>query len=388
MKVAYVLPYLSKPCGWRTFSTGAIQALHKFIDPVLFVAVQDISAARSLFPNLPVYVLPTTQQASLSSVRGWKPLAETFWKLKRGSYPVADLVHSFEAFPTGLVGGWLARRLGCPHVITAHGTYAIIWHDHPWDRRVYQKVLSQVQMVFPVSHGTASLLLEYFGSFISPNRLRPILNGNDFYRHIPQPEALGRTVPAIPTLLTVGDVKHRKGQLISLIAFTRVKEKFPSARYWIVGNFSENDYYHQLQKVISDNRVEGVTFLGRVSDEILRECYRQATVFVLTPQPGEGADRLHFEGFGLVYLEAGAYGLPVVGTRLGGVPDAVREGETGLLVEPDDVEGLAGVLIHLLSDPHMATEMGRANRRWAETLTWERFAEEQYQAYQGVIASK
>lgn len=283
MKVAYVLPYLSKPCGWRTFSMGAIRALGEFVDPVLFVAVHDIRAARSLFPNLPIYILPTTQQASLSSVRGWKPLAETFWKLKQGSYPVTDLVHSFEAYPTGLVGSWLAQRLGCPHVITAHGTYAIIWQDHPWDRWVYQHVLSHVKMVFPVSRGTLSLMLEYFGSFISPNRLRPILNGNDFYHHIPQAEALGRAVPAIPTLLTVGEVKPRKGQLISLMAFIKVKEEFPSARYWIVGNFSENNYYRQMQKVIADNRIESVTFLGRVSDEALRECYRQASVFVLSP---------------------------------------------------------------------------------------------------------
>ena len=89
----------------------------------------------------------------------------------------------------------------------------------------------------------------------------------------------------------------------------------------------------------------------------------------------------------MVYLEAGAYGLPVVGTRVGGVPDAVREDETGLLVEPDDVEGLVAALLRLLRDPHLAAEMGRANRRWAETLTWERFAEEQYKAYQESFAS-
>ena len=387
MKVAYVLPYLSRPCGWRTFSTGAIQAMRRFIDPVLFVAVEDRAAAKSLFPDLLVFVLPTTQQASLSSVRKWKPLAETFWRLKRGEYPAVDLVHSLEAYPTGLIGGWLARRLGCPHVITAHGTYAIIWHDHPLDRWVYQHVLNQAKMIFPVSHGTSRLMLDYFGSSIPPNRLRPILNGNNYYRHVPRSDALSREIPAIPTLLTVGDVKHRKGQLISLLAFTKIKEDFPSARYWIVGDFKENDYYHQMQKVIVDRRIEGVTFMGRVSDELLRDCYKQATVFVLTPQLGEGADRLHFEGFGLVYLEAGAYGLPVVGTRVGGVPDAVREDETGLLVEPDDVEGLVAALLRLLRDPHLAAEMGRANRRWAETLTWERFAEEQYKAYQESFAS-
>jgi glycosyltransferase involved in cell wall biosynthesis len=124
-----------------------------------------------------------------------------------------------------------------------------------------------------------------------------------------------------------------------------------------------------------------VTFLGTVSEEKLQECYRQASVFLLTPQQ----IGLNFEGVGLVYIEAGAYGLPVVGTRVGGVPDAIRHDLTGFVFEPDDPDGIASSIVRLLTDKKLAAAMGQANRDWAETLTWERFAREQVEVYRALL---
>ncbi len=124
-------------------------------------------------------------------------------------------------------------------------------------------------------------------------------------------------------------------------------------------------------------------FTGAVSEADLQRYYQESSLFILTPQQ----DGLHFEGFGLVYLEAGAYGLPVVATRTGGVPDAVREGETGFLLEPEDVDGIAAAILRLLKDNELSRQMGRKNRTWAEYLTWERCAQEQFQAYQELLSS-
>jgi glycosyltransferase involved in cell wall biosynthesis len=221
----------------------------------------------------------------------------------------------------------------------------------------------------------------YFGHALARTRVQPILNGNDFYRRVPESEALQRIFPSPPAILTVGEIKPRKGQLLSLAAFARVKAQIPGARYFLAGAYRQNGYFQKLQQFVADQKLEDVHFLGAVSEEELSHFYRQASVFLLTPQQ-EG---LHFEGFGLVYLEAGAYGLPVVATRSGGVPDAVQDGVTGFLAEPDDVEGLAGALVRLLGDTELSRRMGRANRRWAETLTWEKCAGEYLQAYQSVL---
>ena len=290
-------------------------------------------------------------------------------------------MHSLEAYPSGLIGIWLAQKLRCPHVITTHGTYGLIWHEYKPDRSLYERVLKRTALVCPVSQGTAELLQTYFGEALKNTRVHPVLNGNDFYKTVTAEKALNRQPPQPPILLTVGDVKPRKGQHLSLEAFAKIKERFPETHYHIAGLYKQNDYYRQLQQFIASKDLQDVTFIGAISDEELCREYQSASVFVLTPQQ-EG---LHFEGFGLVYLEAGAYGLPVVGTLTGGVSDAVQEGVTGFLAKPGDVDGIAAAILRLLKDPELASQMGQANRHRSEQLTWERSAQEQMQAYQEII---
>jgi phosphatidylinositol alpha-1,6-mannosyltransferase len=383
MKIAYVLPFLQKPGGWRSHSVAFLNSIRRYVKPVLFVSVNDEAAARALFPEDAIHCLPATQMASFSSRKGMSDLVQSYWTIRRSAYPEVDLVHSLEAYPTGLVGNWLARKLGKPHVITTHGTYGVIWHERKTDRLAYERVLKRANMICPVSRGTAHLMRQYFGKALARTPLKPILNGNAFYQIVPRRVAIERLPPAIPTMLTVGDVKPRKGQLISLAAFARVKADRPAARYFLIGHFKQNDYYQQIQRFISDHRLKDVHILGRISDEELRGCYQAASLFLLTPQQ----DGLKFEGFGLVYLEAGAYGLPVVATRSGGVADAVKDGETGFLADPDDIEGIAAAILRLLDDRELAQRMGRANRLWAETLTWDRNAQEQMSAYQDVLGA-
>lgn len=384
MRVAFVLPSLQNPSGWRTLSLSLVRALRAHVEPVLFVPGEYVQAACSAFPDLPVVSLPVTQQVALSNWRGLPRLAAALTKVLGGGFPAVDLVHSLEAYPTGLVGDWLARRLGRPHVLTANGTYGVVWAGQALDRLAYRGVLRRASLVCPISTGTARQMERYFGPALQRTRLWPVLIGNDFYQEVPPEAVSARPVPQAPTLLSVGDVKPRKGHDLSLAAFAQVKARLPEARYWIVGSTSQNGYFRQLQRFIAAHGLQDeVHFLGAVSDEALRRCYREASVFILTPRQ----DGLHFEGFGLVYLEAGAYGLPVIGTRTGGVPDVVLDGVTGLLAEPEDVDGIAAAALRLLCEPGLARRMGLANRQRAETLTWERCAGEQFQAYQQVLGA-
>lgn len=382
MKVAYILPSLQKASGWRSHAIAFLRAIADYASPLLLVPAVDFDEAQQLFPQWPVFSLPATQAAAFGSLQGLRLLLETRLALGRLRLPTVDLVHSLEAYPTGLAGDWLARRLKRPHILTSHGTYGVVWHDSFPDRVVYRGVLRRARMVCPVSQGTARLMTQYFGRDLKSSKILPILNGNDYYQHVPPRLAFERQPPDIPTLLTVGDVKPRKGQHISLAAFTEVKKRLPGARYYIAGRHTNNDYFQQLREFVSEQKLSEVYFLGAVSDEALQKLYTQASVFVLASQQAG----LHFEGFGLVYLEAGAYGLPVIGTHSGGVADAVKEGETGLLVEPQDVSGLAKAMLRLLQDSDLALRLGQANRRWAETLTWERNAREYAQAYQDLLA--
>jgi glycosyltransferase involved in cell wall biosynthesis len=360
-----------------------LNAMRDLVEPILYVSREDESEARRLFPGLPVQSFPVIQQFSASSLNGLQKLLTSYRAIRAGSFPQVDLVHSLEAYPAGLIGHWLARRLGRPHVLTAHGTYGVVWDEQLIDRQFYRQVLSQAAMVCPVSHGTLRLMQVHFGVSLRQARLRPILNGNNFWKNVPRSQAWDREPPNIPTLISVGQVKPRKGYHTCLEAFAALQASYPAARYLIIGSYIQNAYFSSLQEIIARRQIENVAFLGALPEQDLGQYYQQAALFFLAPQQ-EG---LHFEGFGLVFLEAGAYGLPVVATRSGGVPEAVLEGVTGLLVAPGDSDGMARALLRLLEDPDLARRMGRANRDWAETHTWERAAQEQYQAYQEALQS-
>jgi len=385
LRVAYCVPFLRKPSGWRSLSVGAIRALkaHASITPVVVVSQRDAGYARELLHDCELIVVPSTQSASIRRPRSWPLLAATYARVRAGPFPWVHLVHSLEAYPTGLVGHWISRRKGVPHIITAVGTYAVAWKGSRLDSAAYEQVLRQAQAICPISNGTSALVTENFGEALSGKTMRVVLLGTDYSLRISREEAYLRSPLEHPTVLSVGAIKPRKGYYVSLQAFRKVKAVVPSARYWIVGGVDDHGYYQMLRQYIDDVQLHDVEFLGALSQEEVRSYYKRATVFVLTPQ----SLGFRFEGFGLVYIEAGAYGLPAVGTEVGGVPEAIRGGETGFVLEPDDVSGIAEAVTRLLTDPELASRMGRRNRLWAEKLTWKRYAVEQSEVYRSVLTA-
>jgi phosphatidylinositol alpha-1,6-mannosyltransferase len=117
---------------------------------------------------------------------------------------------------------------------------------------------------------------------------------------------------------------------------------------------------------------EGVRFLGYVPERDLADLYRACDLFVMCTH--EFADRPEVEGFGMAFLEAQACGIPAVGTRTGGIPDAIREGEGGWLIEQNDVAALCEILMRLAATPEEFRNAGYAARRRVEReCTWEHY---------------
>lgn len=375
MKIAYIIPELHKPSGWRTLSTGVVQAMaqHGGVTAVLVVAQADAAAARELWPAAHIVVLPRIQQMAVHLWRTWPSLWQGWQKL--ADVPRVDLVHSLEAYPTGLIGHWLAQQQRVPHVLTAVGTYSVIWHDFWADRQLYQRVLHHASAICPISHGTRHQMQQLFAPALAATPIEVILPGTPYAHQISN---VPQRNTAVANILAVGQVKPRKGYHTALAAFAQIQQAIPHARFDIVGSRKQADYVQQLTDYITSHQLRHVHFWDVASAAQLRQLYQQATLFMLTPE----ADGRFFEGFGLVYLEAGAYGLPVVATRSGGVPDAVRHGQTGLLAAPGDASAIAAAALHLLRHPAERQQMGQANRRWAEQLTWQRFAAQQTAVYQ------
>jgi phosphatidylinositol alpha-1,6-mannosyltransferase len=362
--------------------TGIIRSLEDSVEPVLVVSAADASAALELFPGAETHVLPEIQPMAVGSLRVLARMAPTALALRRMPPIRADLIHSLEMFPAGWVGDALARRVRAPHVLTAFGTYGVIWHRWPVLARIYSGVLGRAARVCPMSSGTAERMRARFPRPLAGDRIEVVLQGSEFAERVGREAAESKSFPQSPMVLSVGALKPRKGYRASLRAFSAVQKKFPQARYVIAGGGTGEAYHGQLLSLIAREGIRNVEFCGALTWEQLDPLYREAGMLVMASQ--EEGD--HFEGFVFVFLEAGAYGLPVIGTRTGGIPDAIAEGENGFLFAPDDVEGIAGAMIRLAEDPALARKMGMAGRARVEEFTWKRYARQQMAVYRSVLS--
>jgi phosphatidylinositol alpha-1,6-mannosyltransferase len=173
-----------------------------------------------------------------------------------------------------------------------------------------------------------------------------------------------------PTLLTVARLEDEyKGHDIVLKALTTVRERVPDVKWVVVG---EGLLRPRLEQLAAHYGVERhVSFLGEVSDDERDHWYRSAHVFVMPSRlPADGGG----EGFGIVYLEAAAHGLPVVAGDVAGARDAVAHGKTGLLVDPTDHIAVADAASRLLLDPEERMRLGLGGAERAAEFTWPQIA--------------
>jgi phosphatidylinositol alpha-1,6-mannosyltransferase len=172
-------------------------------------------------------------------------------------------------------------------------------------------------------------------------------------------------------LLTVCRLVRRKGIDTVLQVLPALRAEMPDLCYRIVGDGPDRGYLEQVARDL--DLLDVVKFLGRVSDDALPDIYRRSDIFVMPAR--EETTSASVEGFGIVYLEASASGLPVVAARSGGAVEAVIDGETGFLVPPDEPEALTRALRKLVLDAERRHSMGQAGRRWVEEeMNWDRAA--------------
>ncbi len=180
-------------------------------------------------------------------------------------------------------------------------------------------------------------------------------------------------------LLTVCTLtpEHRyKGTFTIVDALPLVLERCPDVRWTVVGDGPDHS---RLRRILAERGLsDHVTLLGKITDSELASAYDEAAVFVMPSVADPSADPPIGEGFGLVYIEAAAHGVPsIASTAGGGSLDFVRHLVTGLTVAPSDPNALADAIVTLLDDPAMRNRLGAAALALAcERHTQERFASE------------
>ena len=164
------------------------------------------------------------------------------------------------------------------------------------------------------------------------------------------PPDLGSSKVRSPLVLSVGELREGKGTYDLLAAVPEVLKACPAAEFRLAGTGDNKRIEAQLAGQPWGGRVKLLGWVGEADKPAL---FEEASVFVLPS---------HAEGLPVAILEAMSYGVPVVSTRVGGIPDAVVEGETGFLVEPGDSGAIASRVVRLLSDSELSARLGEQSR--------------------------
>jgi phosphatidyl-myo-inositol dimannoside synthase len=269
----------------------------------------------------------------------------------------------------------LKRRYGTPYLLWTHALEIM----DEWLRGSILPAMLDADLVITNSEFTRSFLTTVGVSQARIVKIRPGADpahfrpGLDCQKLAQRFGVLGR-----PTLLTVSRMvkaNRYKGHDVVLRALVRVVEKISDVAYLVVGEGDDVGYLKQLARELGIR--ENVIFTGRVSDEELPLLYNACDAFVLCSREERGRRGTLAEGFGIALVEASACGKPVIAGRSGGVPDAVWNGVTGLLVDPVDSEAVAAGIVKVLQDREFAKQLGINGRQWVETeMNWARAADE------------
>jgi alpha-maltose-1-phosphate synthase len=300
----------------------------------------------------------------------------------------ANLVHSHTWYAN--LGGHLASLLyGIPHVVTMHsleplrpwkaeqlgGGYAI----SSWCERVSATAAAAV---IAVSNGMRDDILAAYPD-IDPSKIRVIRNGIDTSEYVPDSgfevvERYGIDLSR-PYVIFVGRITRQKGVPVLLRA---AAELDPSAQLVLCAGQADTpellDEVTGLVHGLRDTRSGVVWIPEMLPKHDVIQLLSHAAVFAIPSL---------YEPLGIVNLEAMACGTAVVGSRVGGIPEVVEEGVTGLLVSPDDPASLAMALNTVLTEPSLAKSMGQAGRdRAVAEFGWQAVAEQTAALYSELVS--
>ncbi len=295
----------------------------------------------------------------------------------------ADVVHSMADYPLGFVAVLAARLARRPVVVSGHGTYSVAPLRYAVHRTLLRWMFRRTDRFLM----GAEFALRQVRKHAEPQGAEVVA-----YGCVPSDYAADRAAGVAagvpdPYVLCVGELKPRKGYALSMPAFLRAWEQRPQLHFAVVGRHGPDDpYFRQLQAQITEAGADDhVHFLGNVEEARKVALMRGCRVFMLTPIT---SDEGGFEAFGLVFLEAGAAGRPVVGVSESGAESAITDGSNGFLLEPSDNAGLANALVRLVDDEALAHRMGAAGAARADAQTWGAAADRVLQIYAELIAAR
>ena len=281
-----------------------------------------------------------------------------------------DFLFVGQVLPLGAIAYLLRRRV--PYVVFTHGM-DVLMAQKSWRKRwLARKIFERAKLVVANSEFTKREIekIENRKWKIEVLYPCPIISADVRTEDV---DLLRRKLGLVGkrVMLTLGRVVERKGHDLVITALPEILAHVPEAIYVVAG---EGPDLGRLQKLVADSPFgkglsSTVRFVGAISDEDRPLYYALSDLFVM-PSRQIGPD---VEGFGLSFLEAAGFGKPSIGGRSGGVPEAILDGKTGALVDPNDSSALARVAVQLLRDDTLRHELGQnAKARAVHEFRWDK----------------
>ena len=321
--------------------------------------------------------LPAARLRTLPGLLRWSRRAA---ELSRREH--VDFVWCGNIKPALYPARWLRIRSGIPTGLFVYGMDLLLLREQARastvKRRMARALLGDLAVIAAISRWTADLCRDVLGEIgvaVPSGLIRVVPLGTDpviFHPGI-DPEAVRRRydLPDGRWLLTVARLTAHKGIDTGIRVLAMLAAELPDLRYCVVG--SGDDRTELEAMAVRYGIADRVRILSGVPDRDLPALYNLAQLYLGLSRQSERA----VEGFGISLVEASACGIPVVAGRTGGIPDAVREGESGRLVDAGDAVGIAGTVRGLLADESERRRLGAGGRHLVEThLNWDRVAQE------------
>lgn len=321
------------------------------------------------------------RKQSFKTVRVANSFLLSCWRLTYALISIAkqykiEYVFSTITHPCGEITYLLGKFLKYKAVVAVHG-YEVMYPGKTFRQRIKlifkplrTYIYNNVDAIFTVSNFSRKKLMK---SGVRPWQISVFNNGVDISkwenRDLEKEAQLRRTLNlgSRKVILSISTLGERKGHDIVLKALPQVIKEVPHLAYLIGGVGPKRSC---LENIVNSLKLQPyVRFLGFVAEEDISSLYHLSDVFVLiSRQSGTSV-----EGFGIVFLEANACRKPVIGGHSGGISDAVIDGKTGLLVDPESPPQIARALIRLLKDARLAKKLGNQGyKRVRNELTWEK----------------
>ena len=335
-------------------------------DVVVLAPEMDGSLAFDRRQNYLVYRGALISQRKYFWPRWWPLLRQTMALIK--AEKIKRLLVA-EVLPGGSIAFILKKIWNISYVISCHGLDIKFAQKTVWHRFLLKKILQNATRVVVNSRYTGELLKELVSSdkvtivYPCPNIEKPQYSVDTYTKVRKDLGLSGRRL-----ILSVGRLVERKGFDQVLRIMPELLRRYGNIFYAVVGRGPDQA---RLERLIREYELtDSVRIFNEVSDEELSVFYEVAEVFVMPSRELMAGD---VEGFGIVYLEANAFGLPVIGGRSGGVPEAVEHNKNGLLVDPLNSNELFQACAALLDNPIKRRELAdNGKRRLLQVYNWEK----------------